>query len=90
MSEMDNRDRWGIKNKHDQDRAHSLFGTTHPISENNQCYKNRLGKFPAFSILFKFYFILWLHPRHMEVSRLWTESELQQRPTLKPQQCWIL
>lgn len=26
----------------------SLFWSTHPISENNQCYQNRLGKYPVF------------------------------------------
>ena len=40
--------------------------------------------------LLNFFFLFWLYPRHMEVSRPETESELQLQPTPQLQQCQIL
>lgn len=53
MSDMDYRDIWCIKNKHDQDkRAQSLFGITHPIPKITNAlsieYTNTLLPFSFF------------------------------------------
>ena len=33
--------------------------------------------FYLFILIFEFFLFLWLHPQHMEIPRLWVQSELQ-------------